>query len=317
MRPPRGRRTAPPCLAALASLMLAACGTTVEPTGPQVFDNGGDAAQRAALSAFARGRYQQAANGFRRALTFAHQRDDSRAVVDARYNLAASLAQLGEYDEALQMLNAAQAELRREGLPVTTDIALLRAAVSYRAGQPEDAELLAQQVRAAPDVDPALVARAWFLSGLIAADAGDRAGLARAIAALPPAGTDVRLAADRAELTGRLEALDGQADAAVESLGAAARERSERGDYRAASRALAAAGKIAMGAGLNREAARHYLRAGRSAAALDGETPARTWLEQARSLSLEAHDPQSAAEADAALAALDERAGTPATRADP
>ena len=60
--------------------------------------------------------------------------DDPAAVVDARFNLAASLAELGQHAEALALVDAAMAESEREGVPITPDLWLLRATVLYREG---------------------------------------------------------------------------------------------------------------------------------------------------------------------------------------
>jgi len=304
--PFRGLRHIGTACTLLIVLAVAGCGGQVQPEKDSAFDNGAARARRGAMQAFANHRYARAASGFRRALELAYRSDDSRAVVDARYNLAASLAELGKYDEALRMLDAAEAELRREGRPNSMDIVLLRAAVNYRASQPQRAAALARQVISAPDVDPVLAARAWFLIGLIAADESDRPGLVRAMEAAGPEGENAALRADRVELSGRLAGLDGRTESAIEHLGEAARTRSKAGDYRAASRALAAAGEIARQAGQSRDAARYYLRAGRSAAARGDEVTARQWLQQAHRLALQADDGGSAEEAAAVLAALED-----------
>ena len=260
---------------------------------------------RAGLSAFGLGQHEQAATQFRRALELAYEMDDPAAVIDARFNLAASLAELGRHDEALALLDAAMAESEREGIPVTADLWLLRASVLYRKGDLDAAAAAAARAVDLATPDSGVAARSHFLAGLVAADKADREDVARSLARLNPAAADPRLAADRAELAGRLAALDGDAAGAVQRLGEAARARSLTGDYRAAARALASAGRIAEAAGLRAEAARHYLRAGRSAAARGAADRAREWLGEARRNAESAGDPATADEAEAALAALE------------
>ena len=69
-------------------------------------------------------------------------------------------------------------------------------------------------------------------------------------------------------------------------------------------RALAAAGQVASDAGQDVEAARHFLRAGRSAAAQGGVARAMQWLGRARELARQGGDTGTAAQAEDALAAL-------------
>lgn len=304
-RPAVVRGLARSALLSLLSSLLVACGGGAPPRqSPEPFDARLEQTRRAGLEAFSAGLYEQAADAFRRALTLAYERDDSPAVVDARYNLAASLTEMGAHEQALERLREASAELERGGRPASPDILLLQGVVSYRAGRRETAHAMAEAVRRTAGVAPEIVARAWFLEGLVAADEGDREGVQRAVAALAATPGHAKLEADRRELAGLEARLDGDDQGAVIHLTEAARARSSTGDYRGAARGLAAAAQAAQAAGLGRDAAQLYLRAGRSAAAR-GAGLARPWLQRSVELARAEGDEATADEAAAALARLD------------
>lgn len=289
-------------LLALACVLLAGCGG--RPPAPPVpaVEAEQARAMEAGLRAFADGRLAQAEQRFRHALELAYRRDDTAGVVDARYNLAATLVERGAAQEAVVLLAAAQAELARTGREPGRDLLLLAATAHYRAGESVAAEAAARRVIAGGQ--DALVPRAWYLLGRLAADAGDAEALATAIAAIGPT-ADPRLGADRLELEGRQAAAQGAVPAALERLGAAARLRARGGEFRASARALAAAADAAARGGLDTEAARHYLRAGRSAAASGAIVEAREWLTRAEALGRRGGDAATADEATTILGGLE------------
>ena len=155
------------------------------PTGPR-----GDAVLTNAMSsarlAFERGLNTEAVVLYRQALDRAREMDDSAAIADAAYNLAAGLVQAGEYGQARLALLEAEAEARRSGRNVA-DILLLRAKAARLGGMPSEAVALADRVLTDPASRPTPGHRvqAHVLKGGVAAGernwaaAEEQAGLAR------------------------------------------------------------------------------------------------------------------------------------------
>ena len=112
--------------------------------------------------------------------------------------------------------------------------------------------------------DQDAVRRAWFIRGLVSADRSDTAGLAQAIAALPPT-KQADLDADRQELQGRAALLANDSAAALGLFEQSASNRQQALDYRGMARALSLAGDAALRSGRAADAADLFLRAGRSA----------------------------------------------------
>lgn len=273
-------RHAAACLAALllAAPLLAACGGTSADPGPPP-DQKLDSANRAGTQALSLGMPAQAVRQYRLALTRAYERDDAEAIADTAYNLALAEIRAGEPKAALATTRTAEAELQRRQVAVPAELLLVQAAAAYRAGDATTAASAAQQALTLKARDPDTVPRAWFIRGLVAADRGDGATLAQAIAALAPvastAGKSTDLQADRQELVGRAALLDGQAAAARTAFEQAANNRQQAVDYRGMARALALAGEASLKLGQSAEAAVFYLRAGRSSL-LQGDTAAAT-----------------------------------------
>ncbi|MCB1739699.1 MAG: hypothetical protein KDK91_04965 [Gammaproteobacteria bacterium] len=282
-------------------LCLGGCGGRQSPSTDAAFDNGAERARRAGLQAFADGRYELAARSFQQMLDAAYQSDDSSAIVDARYNLAASLAELGRQASAIDLLDAAETELRREGRDVSADITLLRATIEYRAGRFESVLSAIAPLLARPQVEPRHRARAHYLRGLVGARSGDRAAVRESLRGIVQDDPRNLAGADRDELEGRLAALDGEPLRGVRLIERAAARRSRDGDYHSAARALADAGEIALTAQHPRLAAEYLLRAGRSAALTPGGAHAQRWLIRARQLALEVGDRATAVEAQGLL----------------
>jgi hypothetical protein len=243
-------------------------------------------------------RPEQAVAQYRDALARARERDDTAAIGDFGFDLAVAELRAGRPQAAVATARGTEAELTRRGVAPVAALQLIEAVALYRAGQPVQADALAAWVEAASDRDAA--ARAAFLRGLVADDAGNTAGLRAALGRMAGAhGAEAE--ADTAELSARLSLRDGAAARAREQAEHAAALRRDLLDYRSLARCLALAGLAASRAGDNVAAARLYLRAGDSAAA-QGDKPAATrWFSQAIALS---RDPQLTQTARAALAAL-------------
>ena len=257
-----------------AVLTLAACGggTPADPGPPP--DTKLDTANRAGAQALSLGMPAQAVRQYRLALARAYERDDAEAIADTAYNLALAEIRAGDPKAALQTTRTTQAELQRRQVAVPAELMLVQAAAAYRAGDAATAAAAAQQALELKARDADTASRAWFIRGLVAAERGDGATLAQAIAAIAP-GKQADIQADRQELTGRAALLDGNAGAAFAAFEQAAANRQQAIDYRGMARALALAGEASLKLGKPSEAAVFYLRAGRSSL-LQGDTAAAT-----------------------------------------
>ncbi|MBR2819961.1 MAG: hypothetical protein IKE60_35150 [Reyranella sp.] len=261
----------------LAALSLAACGGSPADPGPPP-DQKLDAANRAGTQALSLGMPAQAVRQYKQALARAYERDDAEAIADTAYNLALAEIRSGDPKAALSTTRITEAELRRRQVAAPAELLLVQAAAAYRAGDLTTAASAAEQALTLKARDPDTAPRAWFIRGLVAADRGDSATLAQAIAALPAAASAKQAAdlqADRQELVGRAALLDGRAADALAAFEQAAANRQQAIDYRGMARALAQAGEAALKLGQSREAAVFYLRAGRSSL-LQGDTAAAT-----------------------------------------
>lgn len=264
-------------------LVLAACGGGRPPPAPD--------AELARLArtghlAFAQGRPDQAAVLFREALARARTRDDAGAIGDQATNLA--IAELRRRDDAAarDVAEKARDELKRRGAAVPPELVLAEATARWRLGD-ASAEVLAREAAGAAPTASA----ANFVLGMIAAERGDRAGLAAARA-------KVSDPADAAELDARAD----RGAAAREKYLRVATLRQDANDYAAMGRALAGAATAEPGAS---DAPDLWLRAARAAAGARDRRNAETWFARARS----SGNAGVRRDADAGLAALKESAG--------
>lgn len=266
-------RAAVPLLCALA---LAACGGG-GPTdaGPPV-DVKLDQANKAGTQALSMDLPSLAVSQYKVALSRAYERDDAGAIADVAYNLALAQMKAGDPKAAVATAREARGELDRRRAPVPSELMLVQAAAAYRSGDLSGAAVAAQEVLDKGAKDPDAVPRAWFIRGLVAADRGDGAGLAQAIAALPRS-KQPDLEADRQELQGRAAFLAGQPTEALALFEQSAANRQQALDYRGMARALALAGDATVRLGRSADAADYFLRAGRSAL-LQGDTATATPL---------------------------------------
>ena len=236
---------------------------------------------RSARIAYDNGQLGQAANFYRQALDRAYLRDDRKAIVDARYNLAVCMLGSRSYDAALVWVRQAKSELVRSKQSIFGDILLLEATILFRAGKPDEAWQITDQILSASDNPPAPVTyKTRYLRGLISEQRGDTAQLGRELGALAKS-TDPGMEADRQELTGRLAMAEGHWDSAVEAFDHAVRLRRQKLDYVAMAQTLALAADACHRAGKHSAAATRYFRAGRSAVQQGHNQDATRWLNTA------------------------------------
>jgi hypothetical protein len=277
-------------------LLLAACGGAPRDATPvDTTLRNHLAAGRLALEA---GRDEEAARQFGLALSRARARDGAEDLAEAATGRAAALIAQGEAPAASREAEAARLALERRGARVPATLRLAEATARYRAGDAVGARALLDPWPEDQDTDAAL--RAAFLLGLLAADAGDPAGLQAARARL--AGQLPRgFQADAEELAARAALLARDAPTAEAAALRAVAGRREVLDYRGVTRGLLLAADAAALAGARGREADYALRAGEGAAARGDVAQARQSLERARRL---ADDPGLRRAAEAALALL-------------
>ena len=284
-------------LLASAVLVLSSCGSSPQVQEQAAGDPGLERLNQAARQAFDRGRITQAASLYRRALERALVRDDTKAVVDAQYNLALCLARWGAHDEALRHIGQAETELSISDQHRLADLLLLKALLYYKTARPDDAwEVTRQILSMAHQTAPDVRSRTHYLRGLIAAERGDMGQLRDEIAALGNPGNPI-LRGDLMELNGHLAMGEQNWDAAVKAFDGAASLRRETLDYATMARVLALAAEASSKAGNATAAAQRFLRAGRSAGLQEDYKAARLWLGHAERLAAEAGEDEIAHEA--------------------
>lgn len=299
-------------LIAVAVLTLSGCGSSApRQKGPAV-DEALERFNRAARLAFDKGRLEQAANFYRKALERAYVRDDSAAILDARYNLAVCLMNLQSYEEALAVVQRANIEMALAGRDDSPDFLLLEATIRTHSGDLDEAWKITDQILSAPRPASSVIkSKALYLRGLIASKQGDKDQLRAAIAALGQP-QQPQLRADRQELVGHLAMAEQNGDAAMDAFDTAANLRRETLDYRGMVKALALAGAAGEKAGHAKEASIRYLRAGRSALLQGMFDNARKWLNRAEQIAGATGEDQLAGEARTYLQQLHElTASTP------
>jgi tetratricopeptide (TPR) repeat protein len=298
-------------LAAAAILILSGCGSSPPPKKKDpTIDEDLERFNRAGRLAYDKGRLRQAADFYRRALERAYVRDDSKAILDARYNLAICLMNLQAYREALGEVKHAKNEMALAGHGDSADFLLLEATILYGSGDSDEARKITDQI-ISPGTQTSSIIRSktHYLRGLIASKQGDIDQLRTAIAALGQ--PDQRqLRADRRELMGHLAMAEQSWDAAIEAFDGAAELRREVLDYRGMVKVMALAGKAGEQAERARVASIRYLRAGRSAVLQGMFDDARQWLNRAAQIADTAGETQIAREARSHLRQLQESDAT-------
>jgi len=278
-------------------LVWGGCGSSPQVREKPGADQSLERLNRAARQAFDKGRIEQAASFYRKALERALVRDDAGAIVDAQYNLAVCLMKLNSHAETMQLVRQAEAELTLTDQSKMADLLLLKAVLFYQSAQPDDAWQVTQQILSmTPQTTPVIRGRTHFLRGLIAAERGDVHQLRSEIAALGrPQNPSLR--GDLLELQGHLALAEQNWNAAVKAFDEAVMLRRETIDYQAMMKVLALAANACQKAGKTKAASQRYLRAGRSAVLQTDYDAARIWLNQADQLANAAGDDQIAREA--------------------
>jgi tetratricopeptide (TPR) repeat protein len=293
-------------LIAAAVLTVNGCGSSAPMQKGPAIDEDLERFNRAARLAFDRGRLQQAANFYRKALERAYVRDDTAAILDARYNLAICLMNLQSYEQALAVVQRANSELALAGRGRSPDFLLLEATLLHSSGDSDEAWKITEQILSPPTQASSVIkSKTHFLRGLIASKQGDMDQLRAEIAALGQP-QQIQLRADRQELVGHLAMAEKNWDAAVEAFDAATKLRREALDYRQMVKVLALAGNASEKAERAKEASIRYLRAGRSAGLQGLFDDALKWLNRAVQIANTANEAQIAREARTYLRQLQE-----------
>ncbi len=307
-------------LMALIMLTLSGCGSSPPKPRDPSLDTDLERFNRVARLAFDKGRFEQAASFYRRALDRAYLRDDTAAILDARYNLAVCLLNLQSYEEALEVVRRANTEMTLMGRDHSVDFMLLEATILHRAEDLNEAWQVTDQILSAPAPSSAVIkSKTHFLRGLMASEQDDLDQLRASIAALGQP-NEIELRANRQELLGRLAMAEQDWDVAIEAFDGTTDLRREALDYHAMVRALVLAGEANEKAGHIRKAAVRYLRAGRSAFWQDQFGDAHKWLNQSAQLANTAGEDKIVQEArsllrqiEALTAAAPDRSGQKAT----
>ena len=297
-------------LMAGALLAVSGCGSAPPKQEGPAIDETLERFNRAALLAFDKGRLQQAASFYRKALDRAYVRDDTAAILDAQYNLALCLMHLQSYEEALGVVRNANTEMALAGRGHSVDFLLLEATILHHNGNSAEAWKITDQILSIPTQDASVItSKTHFLRGLIASKQGDIDQLREAIAALGQP-EHPRLRADRQELVGHLAMAEQKWGAAVEAFDGAAKLRREALDYRTMVKVLALAGKASEKAGRAKEASIRYLRAGRSAVLQGLFDDALKWLNRAEQIANTAGQAQIVRETHIYLRQIEELTAT-------
>jgi len=268
------------------------------------------AAATAAQLAFGEGRLGLAAQMYDRALLRARAMDDSPAIADAAYNLAACLTEMGNYQQARDTLDEALAEARRSGGRVI-DVLLVKATLARLQKKPSEVFAVAAQVLSHhPPPTAAERSQAYLVEAEAACDADDSHAAARYLAQVNVAAlSSAPLQARLAEARGRIAVLNkdwkGAAtefDRAAELWRGARRYSSMSHDLGHAADAYAAGGLIGF-------AADRYYRAARSAFGLGDAVASVKLIASARAAAKAAGVVDLVARADALAAEIKAAAG--------
>lgn len=275
--------------AVLAIAFLSACAGADQPV---VQDEQLLRSLRAARTAYLQGQSELAIGLYREARERARERDDQAAIAGILHDLGAAELQKGDAGAALATARSALEEMERRQETGTAPLRLLEAVALYRLGRAPEAAAAARRVTSDDQADPIVRARAIFVEGLIAAQAGDIGTVERSLSQLRVPDQQPELATDRTELTGWRALLAGDLRQARRSFLEAADGRRRALDYRGMGRALAAAGDAAAQDGNIADATDLFLRAGRSAMLRGESAQARAWLGRAEALANRARKPE-------------------------
>ncbi|MEJ2223367.1 MAG: hypothetical protein P8X80_21530 [Desulfobacterales bacterium] len=288
-------------------LTVSGCGSSPPKQKGPAIDADLERFNRAGRLAFDKGRLQQAASFYRKALDRAYVRDDTAAILNAQYNLAICLMNLQSYKAALVVVENANSEMALADRGDSIDFLLLEATILHRLGDSDEAWKITYQILSNPaQASSAVRSKTYFLRGLIASKKGDKGQLRESIAALGQP-EHPRLLADREELVGHLAMAEQNWDAAIKAFDLSAKLRREALDYRGMVNVLALAGNASEKAERTRESAIFYLRAGRSAALQGLFDDAQKWLNQSVKLASNAGEDKIIQEARNCLQQIEEK----------
>ena len=156
-------------LMAGAILSVSGCGSAPPKQEGPALDEALERFNRAARLAFDKGRLQQAASFYRKALDRAYVRDDTAAILDAQYNLAFCLMNSQSYQEALGVVRNANSEMALAGRGLSVDFLLLEATILHRSGNSPEAWKITDKILSTATQDAAVIqSKTHFLRGLIA-----------------------------------------------------------------------------------------------------------------------------------------------------
>jgi tetratricopeptide (TPR) repeat protein len=297
-------------LLAIATLVLAGCGSSAPLQKGPLIDEDLERFNRAAQQAYDSGRLQQAVSFYQKALERAYIRDDYRAVLDAQYNMAVCLINLQSYAQASEVIQQAKTEMAMAGQRAAADFLLLEATVLYLREDSDAARAITDQILdASPPASSIVQSKTHFLRGLIANKKGDTDKLREAIVSMGQSDLS-QLRADRQELLGHLAMLEQDWEKATDAFETATELHRECLDYRSMAKALALAGEASQKAGHAYEASIRYLKAGRSAALQSQFDNAFNWLKKAAQIA------ESAGEAEILQKALAYMRELQASKAD-
>ena len=273
-----------PALGLLAlALALAGCGGHAPALPPE--DTALHQAAHSGRQALEFDHPQQAVQQYRHGFDLALARNDAGAIGDLGYDLATAQLAAADPGGALATVQRTRIELAARDRPGFAELDLVQAATLHRLGDEGLADGWARHAQATAS-DPATVARASYVRGIVADARGDTPGLAAALSMFQsPEGGKHQPApewrADRAELAARLALRRNDATDAAASALAAADLRRETLDYAGMAQALVLAARARQLQGNASQAADLYLQAGESAAARGDKANGRAWLKQA------------------------------------
>ncbi|HXE51824.1 MAG TPA: hypothetical protein VN541_02370 [Tepidisphaeraceae bacterium] len=268
------------------------------------------AATTAAQLAFGEGRLGLSAQMYDRALLRARAMDDSPAIADAAYNLAACLTEMGEYQQADTKLDDALAEAKRAGSRVI-DVLLLKATVARLGKKPSEVFAAAEQVLShRPPPTGTERSQAYLIEAEAACDAGDSHAAARYMAQVNVAVlSSPTLQARLAEARGRIASLNKDWRGAATEFDRAAELWRGAHRYSSMSRDLGHAADAYAAAGLSGLAADRYYRAARSAFGLGDAVASMKHIAAARAAAKAAGAADLEARADALAGEIKAAAG--------
>jgi hypothetical protein len=248
----------------------------------------------AARTAFQQDRIDEAVTLYTLALKRARALDESSAIGDAAYNLAACLLRRHEYERASALLAEASYELACRDAPLA-DVLLLQARTAYLAGTGLAAGNFIHQLRTDSRSQPSVshLAQAAMLEGRMACDRGDWDAatdlLEGARDALGP-DADTLLQAQLAALAGRIAVGTHDLHAAAEAFDKQVDLLRDAHQYRALSSVLAQAGDARAVLNEHGLAADRLYRAARNAAAWGETASAQKWALAALASARQADD---------------------------